>query len=195
MNVNDVITKLKVMLSSDEVAEPIAEVVEEVTMAEAVLVDGTEVYTEGELEVGAILFVRAGEGVSEDPFAPEGMHELSTGEVVTVGENGEITKIEDQEAEAVTAEEEEVEMEEEEGKEEEKFEIKELVEAIAEMILPQTEVIEELRKELSTLKERFEVVADQPAAKPVAKNTFSEAKTSREGELAKRLEMIKQFNK
>jgi len=81
------------------------------------------------------------------------------------------------------------------GKEEEKFEIKELVEAIAEMILPQTEVIEELRKELSTLKERFEVVADQPAAKPVAKNTFSEAKTSREGELAKRLEMIKQFNK
>ena len=194
MNVNDVITKLKVMLSSDTVAEPIAEVVEEVTMAEAVLVDGTEVYTEGELEVGAILFVRAGEGVSEDPFAPEGMHELSTGEVVTVGENGEITKIEDQEAEAVTAEEEEVEME-EEGKEEEKFEIKELVEAIAEMILPQTEVIEELRKELSTLKERFEVVADQPAAKPVAKNTFSEAKTSREGELAKRLEMIKQFNK
>ena len=128
MNVNDVITKLKVMLSSDTVAEPIAEVVEEVTMAEAVLVDGTEVYTEGELEVGAILFVRAGEGVSEDPFAPEGMHELSTGEVVTVGENGEITKIEDQEAEAVTAEEEEVEME-EEGKEEEKFEIKELVEA------------------------------------------------------------------
>lgn len=190
MNVNDVITKLKVMLSSETVETKTEEV--EVKMAEAVLVDGTEVYTEGEMQVGSILFVRAGEGVSEDPFAPEGMHELSTGEVVTVGENGEITKIEEQSEVAEPVAEEEVEME-EEVKEEEKFEIKELVEAIAEMMLPQTEVIEELRKELSTLKERFEVVADQPAAKPVAKNTFADAKLSKDAKIAQRLEMIKNF--
>jgi len=190
MNVNDVITKLKVMLSSETVETKTEEV--EVKMAEGVLVDGTEVYTEGEMQVGAILFVRAGEGVSEDPFAPEGMHELSTGEIVTVGENGEIAKIEEQSEVAEPVAEEEVEME-EEVKEEEKFEIKELVEAIAEMMLPQTEVIEELRKELSTLKERFEVVADQPAAKPVAKNTFADAKLSKDAKIAQRLEMIKNF--
>ena len=71
MNVNDVITKLKVMLGAEEVVT--------VKMAEATLVDGTEVYTEGELEVGAILFVRAGEGVDEDPFAPAGKHETTDG--------------------------------------------------------------------------------------------------------------------
>ena len=58
MNVNDVIAKLRVMLSSEEVVEKV-----ETKFAEATLVDGVEVYTEGELEPGAILFVRAGEGV------------------------------------------------------------------------------------------------------------------------------------
>ena len=58
MNVNQVITKLKVMLGAEEA-------VIEVKMAEATLVDGTEVYSEGELQAGAILFVRAGEGASQ----------------------------------------------------------------------------------------------------------------------------------
>ena len=84
MNVNEVIKKIKVMMGAQDIR-----------LAEATLVDGTEVYTEGELQEGAILFVRAGDGVSEDPFAPTGMHELSDGKIVTVGENGEITKIED----------------------------------------------------------------------------------------------------
>ena len=59
MNVNQVITKLKVMLGAEEA-------VIEVKMAEAELVDGTEVYTEGELQAGAILFVRAGEGADSE---------------------------------------------------------------------------------------------------------------------------------
>ena len=191
MNVNDVITKLKVMLGSEEAVETV-----EAKFAEATLVDGTEVYTEGELEVGAILFVRAGEGVSEDPFAPEGMHETNDGKVITVGENGEISKIEDV-AEAAEPVKEEVveEAMEEDKKDEKEFDAEGLVAAIAEMLIPQTEVIEELRKELSTLKERFEVVADQPAAKPVAKNTFADAKVSKDNEIARRLEMIKKFNK
>ena len=64
-------------------------------MAEATLVDGTEVYTEGELEPGAILFVRAGEGADEDPFAPEGIHETTDGLLITVGASGEITNVEE----------------------------------------------------------------------------------------------------
>lgn len=191
MNVNDVIAKLKVMLSSDEVVEKV-----ETKMAEATLVDGTEVYTEGELQPGAILFVRAGEGVSEDPFAPEGMHETTDGKMITVGENGEITSIEDKAAEAPEAEvtieaEEEVKVE---VPEEAAPAVEEIVEAIAELIQPQTEVIEELKKELDMLKERFNKVAGEPAAKPI-RNTFSENKVIRDQEFAKRMEALAAIRK
>ena len=190
MNVNDVITKLKVMLGADEVVT--------VKLAEATLVDGTEVYTEGELEVGAILFVRAGEGVSEDPFAPAGKHETTDGAIITVGENGEISAI-DMEADAEPVKEEEdveVELEEEvEVKEEiEKvFNAEDLVEAIAEMLIPQTEVIEELRKELSVLKERFEVVANEPATGKVTTNTFKEILADKDAKMTAKLNMLRKL--
>jgi hypothetical protein len=191
MNVNDVISKLKVMLSSEVV---------KIKMAEATLVDGTEVYTEGELETGAILFVRAGEGVSEDPFAPAGVHETTSGLLVTVGENGEITSIEEKAPEAVAAEEEkkdEVTMEEEvsvEVPEEAAPQVEAIVEAIAELIQPQTEVIEELKKELEMLKARFNKVAGEPAAKPV-RNTFSENKVIRDEMFAKRMDALATIRK
>ena len=101
MTVNDAISKLRVMLgaATEEVKEVVMEeeVKEEVEvkMAEATLVDGTEVYTEGELQPGAILFVRAGEGADEDPFAPEGQHETTDGLLITVGESGEIMSVEE----------------------------------------------------------------------------------------------------
>jgi hypothetical protein len=190
MNVNDVITKLKVMLGAEEVVT--------VKLAEATLVDGTEVYTEGELEVGAILFVRAGEGVSEDPFAPAGKHETTDGAIITVGENGEISAIDmEADAEPVKEEEEvEVELEEEvEVKEEiEKvFNAEDLVEAIAEMLIPQTEVIEELRKELSVLKERFEVVANEPATGKVTTNTFKEILADKDAKMTAKLNMLRKL--
>ena len=47
MTVNDLVKKLRVMLAADK------DVVTETKMAEAELVDGTVVYTEGELKVGA----------------------------------------------------------------------------------------------------------------------------------------------
>lgn len=196
MNVNDVIAKLKVMLSSEEVVEKV-----EAKFAEAELVDGTQVYTEGELQDGAILFVRAGEGASEDPFAPAGVHETTDGKLITVGENGEISSIEDK-SEDVEAEEEvkideEIKMEEEDIKVEVKekdFDMDELVEAIVEIIKPQGEVIEELKKELSTLKERFNVVAGEPAAEPV-KNTFSENKKTRDEMFAKRMDALAAIRK
>ena len=194
MNVNDVIAKLKVMLSSEEVVEKV-----EAKFAEAELVDGTQVYTEGELEPGAILFVRAGEGVSEDAFAPAGVHETTDGKLITVGENGEISSIEDKAEEApVEAEEveEEIKMEEEVEVEvkEKDFDMDELIGAIAEIIKPQGEVIEELKKEVETLKERFNKVAGEPAAKPV-RNTFSENKAIRDELYAKRMDALAAIRK
>lgn len=198
MNVNDVIAKLRVMLSSEEVVEKV-----EAKFAEAELVDGTQVYTEGELQDGAILFVRAGEGASEDPFAPAGVHETTDGKLITVGENGEITSIEDKSDDVEAAEEEvkideEIKMEEEEDikveVKEKDFDMDELIGAIAEIIKPQGEVIEELKKEVETLKERFNKVAGEPAAEPV-RNTFSENKVIRDEMFAKRMDALAAIRK
>ena len=191
MNVNEVITKLKVMLGAEEVVETV-----EQTFAEATLIDGVQVYTEGELEVGAILFVRAGEGVDEDPFAPAGKHETTDGQIITVGENGEISEIDNADEEAVAeAEVVEEEMEEEDKEEKKEFDAEGLVEAIAEMLQPQTEVIEELKKELSVLKERFEVVANEPAAPKVTTNTFKEIMADKDAKMAAKLEMLRSLRK
>jgi len=182
MNVNQVITKLKVMLGAEEVVE--------VKMAEAELVDGTQVYTEGELQAGAILFVRAGEGASEDPFAPEGKHETTDGKIITVGESGEITNVEEASGEEESVEEAE-ETFEDEDKDEKEFDAEGLIEAIAEMIKPQAEIIEELKKELSVLTERFESVANEPAAPKVTTNTFKEVLEDKESKMAARLDMLR----
>ena len=161
MNVNEVIKKIKVMMGAQDIR-----------LAEATLVDGTAVYTEGELQEGAILFVRAGDGVSEDPFAPTGMHELSDGKIVTVGENGEITKIED-----AAAPNEEVAMEEVAVEAPVAPEVvpatEELLNGIAELIAPFTEEIAALQEEVVALRKRFEKMAAEPAA-PKVSNTFAE---------------------
>ena len=179
MTVNDAISKLRVMLgaATEEVKEVVMEeeVKEEVEvkMAEATLVDGTEVYTEGELQPGAILFVRAGEGADEDPFAPEGQHETTDGLLITVGESGEILSVEEKGGSEETPEEAQESFEdEEEAKKEEEFDYDGLLEGIAGMLKPYTEEIKELKEELSVLTSRFNEVADEPAAKKVS-NTFS----------------------
>ncbi len=173
MNVNEVVKRLKVMLSAQSFK-----------FAEATLVDGTEVYTEGELEVGAILFVRAGEGVSDDPFAPAGKHELTSGEIVTVGENGEITEI-DKAAEESLEEDDKVEEEMEEVEvaievsdevaEEAVQATEDLLSGIAELVAPFTEEIAVLKEEVIELTKRFEKMAAEPAA-PKVSNTFSQIK-------------------
>ena len=176
MDVQQAITKLRVLLGAE--TEEVVEIQNdehvdektEVKMAEATLVDGTEVYTEGELEPGAILFVRAGEGASEDPFAPMGKHETTEGLLITVGESGEISSIEEKAEENIEAEEEikeEVEM---------KFNADEFITEIAGLIKPYTEEISTLKEELNTLTERFEAIADQPATKKIRNNFSEEAK-------------------
>ena len=187
MNVNQALRRLKIMLSS------------QYNFAEATLVDGTQVYTEGELQVGAILFVRAGEGVSEDPFAPAGMHETTDGTIVTVGENGEITEIANTEA-AAAAEEVIV----DEAMEEVEVEVpvtpealpatEALLAGIAELIAPFTEEIAVLTEEVVALKKRFETMAAEPGASRV-KNTFANVLAEKNTATANRIEALAKMRK
>ena len=186
MNVNEALTKLKVMLSSKH------------SFAEATLVDGVEVYTEGELEAGAILFVRAGEGVSEDPFAPSGKHETTDGKIITVGENGEITDVTEKAAESAEEEVKEEVMEEVEVEvpvaEEVAEPAKDLLEGVAELIAPFVEEIATLTEEVVELKKRFEKMAAEPAA-PRVKNTFADALADKNKAAASRLEQLAAMRK
>lgn len=198
MTVEKAISKLRVMLGAAteqvkevKMDEHEGEEKKEVKMAEATLVDGTEVYTEGELQAGAILFVRAGEGASEDPFAPEGKHQTTDGLLITVGESGEITNVEEAsgEEESVSEAEESFEEEEEVIVKEKDFDVEGLLEGIAGMLEPYTEEIKELKEELSVLTSRFNDVADEPAAKKVS-NTFSQEKINKQSTSEARFERL-----
>ena len=163
MNVSQVLRKLKVRLSA------------QYNFAEATLVDGAEVYSEAEEFVpGAILFVRSGEGVSEDPFAPAGKHETTDGKIITVGENGVIEAVEEKPAEVAEEAMEEVEVEVPVA-EEAIPATEELLTGIAELIAPFTEEIATLTEEVVALKKRFEKMAAEPAASKV-KSSFSAKK-------------------
>jgi len=164
MNVNQALRRLKIMLSSQMV------------FAEATLVDGVEVYTEGELEAGAILFVRAGEGVSEDPFAPAGMHETMDGKLIEVGENGEIISVEDKPAEEAL----------EDDKKEEV--------AMEEVEVEVPEEVAALTEEVVALKKRFETMAAEPAA-PRVKNTFASIIEDKNNKTEQRLKQLAAMRK
>jgi len=186
MTVNDLVKKLRVMLAADK------DVVTETKMAEAELVDGTVVYTEGELEVGATLLIKVEEG-EESPFAPEGIHETTDGMLVGVGPNGEIMEISEVEAEAKPEEIIEEVMEEVEVEVEVPEEAipatEELLTGIAEIIAPFTEEIAALTEEVTELKAKFSKLADEPAAKPI-RNEFSENSAKR-NITDKRMEALK----
>ena len=189
MTVNDMVKKLRVMLAVD------APVVVENKFAEATLVDGTVVYTDGELVVGAILLVRTEEG-EESPFAPEGIHETTDGKLIGVGPNGEIMEISEVEAEAKPEEIIEEVMEEvvvEAPVSEAAIPAtEELLTGIAEMIAPFTEEIAALTEEVTELKAKFQVIADEPAAKPI-RNSFSEIKADKDAKLAKRMDALREL--
>jgi hypothetical protein len=187
MTVENAISKLKVMLgaATEEV------IVVENKFAEATLVNGEEVYTEGELQDGAILFVRSGDGASEDAFAPIGKHETTDGMIITVGESGEITNVEEKGSEETVEEAEETFEEEEVIVEEKKeFDAEGMLAGIADMLLPYTDELTKIKEELSKLEGRFNAVADEPAAKPV-RNTFSENKKAADDHLAQRMDALR----
>jgi len=191
MTVNDMVKKLRVMLAADKA------VVTEAKFAEATLVDGTVVYTDGELEVGAILLIKTEEG-EESPFAPEGIHETTEGLLVGVGPNGEIMEISEVEAEAKPEEIIEEVMEEVEVEvpvsEAAIPATEELLTGIAEMIAPFTEEIAALTEEVTELKAKFAVIADEPAAKPI-RNTFAENKKIADDNLAQRMDFLRSVRK
>lgn len=214
MKVNDVIKKLRVMLAEKE------EIIE-TKMAEATLVDGTEVYTEGALEPGAILFVRAGEGVSEDPFAPAGLHETTTGLLIEVGEAGEIISVEEkstesmrksfkkakfakktkmEEAPEVAEEIQEVVEEVVEEAVEEAIEnsMESILQAIVAILTPYMTNLEKVEEEMSTLTDRFNKIAAEPAARKIS-HSFSANKadvaTATEARFARLVELRKSGSK
>jgi len=191
MTVNDMVKKLRVMLAADKA------VVTETKMADAELVDGTIVYTEGELVVGATLLVKVGEG-EESPYAPEGIHETVDGKLIGVGPNGEIMEISEVEAEAKPEEVIEEVMEEVEVEVEVPEEAipatEELLAGIAEIITPFTEEIAALTEEVTELKAKFSKLADEPAAKPI-RNTFAENKAIADDNLAKRMDALRAIRK
>ena len=169
MTIQDAITKLRVMLNSEEV-------VTEVKMASAILVDGTEVYTEGELAVGAVLYVSVSEG--EAPFAAAGLHETTEGLLITVGENGVIEAIEEKAVEAAPAAEAPV------SEENLAADADALLAAIAELIAGYKAEVEEevssISEEMKSLQERFNAVAGEPAAAPVKRNFSDDARATKE---------------
>jgi hypothetical protein len=187
MTVNDMVKKLRVMLADD------TEVVTEAKFAEAELVDGTVVYTDGELEVGAALLIRTPEG-EESPYAPEGIHETTDGLLIGVGPNGEIMDITEAGEDTVTEEVIEEELDEvvveAPVSEEAMPATAELLTGIAEMIAPFTEEIASLTEEVIALKARFAVVAGEPAAKPI-RNSFSENKKIKDNMVAKRMDALR----
>ena len=187
MTVNDMVKKLRVMLAAD------TEVVTEAKFAEAELVDGTVVYTDGELEVGAALLIRTPEG-EESPYAPEGIHETTDGLLIGVGPNGEIMDITEAGEDTVTEEVVEEELDEvvvEAPVSEEAIPATaELLTGIAEMIAPFTEEIAALTEEVTALKARFQTIADEPAATPI-RNTFSENKIKKDEALAQRMDALR----
>lgn len=191
MTVNDVVKKLRVMLAADHA------VVTEAKFADVELVDGTVLYTEGELAVGATLLVKVAEG-EESPYAPEGIHETVDGMLIGVGPNGEIMEISEvapeAPAEAVV----------EEAMEEVEVEVpvapeaipatEELLAGIAEIIAPFTEEIATLTEEVVALKARFNKIAGEPAASPI-RNTFSETKLAKQTLEAQRMEALRAIRK
>ena len=189
MTVNDVIKKVRVLLAADEAV--VAQ------FADATLVDGTVVYAEGEIEVGATLLIKTEEG-EESPYAPEGIHETADGMLITVGPNGEVIGIEEAGEEVAAEEVVEEAMEEvvvEAPVSEEALPAtEELLAGIAEMIAPFTEEIAALTEEVTELKAKFSKLADEPAAKPI-RNTFSETKVAKEDALAKRMEALRAIRK
>ena len=186
MTVNDMVKKLRVMLAAD------TEVVTEAKFAEAELVDGTVVYTDGELAVGAALLIKTPEG-EESAYAPEGIHETTDGLLIGVGPNGEIMDITEA-GEEVTEEVVEEELDEvvieAPVSEEAVPATEELLTGIAEMIAPFTEEIAALTEEVTALKARFQTIADEPAATPV-RNTFSENKAIADQKLAERMDALR----
>jgi len=117
---------------------------EEKKMAEATLIDGTIVEVDGELEVGAEIYVKTEEGRQ---LAPDADHETKEGLIVST-KDGVITEIKEKEEAA------------EEVKEEE---LSEILETFANALETLNNELVELKKNNEELNNKFSKFASEPA--------------------------------
>jgi hypothetical protein len=168
MKAQEVIEKIKVMLG--------VEVKKHNFQATKTLVDGTEVYVEGEFAIGEALFVITEEGLIP---APEGDHETNDGFKVSVDAAGIITAIEPLEGEELKQVEEVKAEDYVEDKPEdmvivEEVSTDELINAIVESIKPLMDEIVEMKKELGKYKEKMEQFSKAPAGEPIKANVVKD---------------------
>ena len=170
MTANEALGKIRVMLGLSEVELDETKVVGDasaettdttnIELATATLVDGTIVKVEGDFEVGKQLVVETEDG--EIP-APEGSHETTDGQVISVDAEGVIVSIE----EVVVEEEQEFN--------------DDFVNTLVNALKPSLDKIEELSNEINKLKGEFMEFKDEPGA-PKVYNNLNDY-TSKEGEL------------
>lgn len=129
----------------DEVKDEVKE--DETEMAEATLIDGTIVETDGDLVVDAELYVKTEEG--RQP-APDGEHETEDGMVVVV-KDGKIVEIKEKE------------VEETEDKVEVEVEMEEVLDTFASALETLSNEIAALRKENEELNKKFSAFKAEPA--------------------------------
>jgi len=174
MTANEALNKIRVMLGLNDVdAEATnveTETATEIKLAEATLLDGTKVKTEGEFEVGKQLFVVTEEG---DLPAPLGNHETTDGQIISVDEEGIITAIEE-----VVVEEEK----------EENFS-DDLISQLVGVLQPSLDKIDELSNEVKALKGEFLEFRDEPAG-PKVSNNLNDYKNAEESIMEGRMKKI-----
>lgn len=155
MTAQEALYKIRVMLGVEDTNEEVSLKTktksEEVKLAEATLVDGTVVKTEGEFEVGKQLFVVTEEG---DIPAPEGLHETTEGIIVGVDAQGIIVSIEEPAEEEVIVE------------EKEQFG-DDLVNQIVGALSPK---LDDLQNQINSIKGEFHEFRDGPATDKIRNN-------------------------
>jgi hypothetical protein len=186
MTAHEALGKIRVMLGLEEVESEttIVETETETTnveLAEATLLDGTVVKTEGDFEVGKQLFVVTEDG---DVPAPPARHETTDGVILVVDDEGIITEIE----EVVV---------EEETETEENFS-DDLINQLVGALQPSLDKIEELSNEVKALKGQFHEFRDEPGSPKIYNNLNDINKDEQSimsGRMAKILEVRRNKNK
>ena len=186
MTAHEALGKIRVMLGLEEVESETTVVETEtettnVELAEATLLDGTVVKTEGDFEVGKQLFVVTEDG---DIPAPPARHETTDGVILVVDDEGIITEIE----EVVV---------EEETETEENFS-DDLINQLVGALQPSLDKIEELSNEVKALKGQFHEFRDEPGSPKIYNNLNDINKDEQSimsGRMAKILEVRRNKNK
>lgn len=181
MKSSEVIEKIKVMLGM--------EIKKLKFETKKTLVDGTEVYAEGEIAIGEQLFVITADGLIQ---APTGTHETTDGFRVVVDDNGVITAIEPVNGEELAQPTEGEEETTEENLNDTMMVNEEIVRAVVEALAPLMEEMKQIRKEMGIYKEKMEKLSKLPAGNPVI-GAAEKPLSAEEKTFSRRLELLKEI--